>query len=343
MSASFITKEPTLEDYWRGIILLGRNSASYKFALAKSLLELKPQSGQLVKLGDLAPVFARNITEHLKVSDKQGSSKNSKLLNSCRSYNTGNITHNELVEEVERRGFVNVIDAFHVVGNDNIPKRFFIDERKTNDGIRITDEYSELLDGGQSINLPAEVESRWNLVETAWNQNISRSLLSVEHDPSTEYFFVNDSNRRKAVTSSRPALNGYQKGKCFYCFSDIYIDDANKDNLPDVDHFFPHALKKHGHEFKGVDGIWNLVLSCKSCNRGVGGKFDSIPTTRLLARLHRRNEYLISSHLPLRETLISHTGSSEQKRRQFLNDFHIGAYKTQLRTWEADEVGDATF
>ncbi|MEO1955274.1 MAG: HNH endonuclease, partial [Gammaproteobacteria bacterium] len=65
MSTSFITKEPTLEDYWRGIILLGRNSASYKFALAESLLELKPQSGQLVKLGDLAPVFARNITEHL--------------------------------------------------------------------------------------------------------------------------------------------------------------------------------------------------------------------------------------------------------------------------------------
>jgi len=341
MSESFITKEPALEDYWRGIILLGKNSASYKFALAKSLLELKPQSGQLIKLGDLAPVFARNITEHLKISDKQGSSKNSKLLNACRGYNAGNITHNELVEEVERRGFVNVIDAFHVVGGDNIPKRFFLDERKTNDGIRITDEYSELLEGGQSNNLPAEVESRWNLVETAWNQNISRGLLSIEHDSDTEYFFVNGSNRRKTVTSSRPALNGYQKGKCFYCFSDIHIDDVNNENLPDVDHFFPHTLKKQG--FNGIDGIWNLVLSCKGCNRGVGGKFDSIPTTRLLARLHRRNEYLISSHLPLRETLISHTGSNEQKRRQFLNDFHIRAYKTQLRTWEADEVDDATF
>ena len=52
----------TLEDYWRGIILRGKNSASYKFALAQSLLELKPQSGQLIQLGDIAPTFAKHLT-----------------------------------------------------------------------------------------------------------------------------------------------------------------------------------------------------------------------------------------------------------------------------------------
>lgn len=45
-SDSFISKEPNLEDYWRGIILFGRNVASYKFALAKSLLDIKAESGQ---------------------------------------------------------------------------------------------------------------------------------------------------------------------------------------------------------------------------------------------------------------------------------------------------------
>jgi hypothetical protein len=34
---------PWLEDFWRSIILLGRNVASYKFALGKSLLELADQ------------------------------------------------------------------------------------------------------------------------------------------------------------------------------------------------------------------------------------------------------------------------------------------------------------
>ena len=31
---NFVDVEPTLENYWRAIILFGRNTASYKFALA---------------------------------------------------------------------------------------------------------------------------------------------------------------------------------------------------------------------------------------------------------------------------------------------------------------------
>ena len=58
MMNSFIPKDPTIEDCWRGIILYGDNSASYKFALAESLIKLNPQAGQLVKMEDLAPVYA---------------------------------------------------------------------------------------------------------------------------------------------------------------------------------------------------------------------------------------------------------------------------------------------
>ena len=74
-------------------------------------------------------------------------------------------------------------------------------------------------------NLQAEVESRWNLVETAWELNVSRSLLTVNHDASQNQLYVFDrSNRRRNVTSSRGALNGYQKGKCFYCRCNINVD-----------------------------------------------------------------------------------------------------------------------
>lgn len=38
----FQEKYPALESYWRSVILVGRNVASYKFALAKSLLEIAP-------------------------------------------------------------------------------------------------------------------------------------------------------------------------------------------------------------------------------------------------------------------------------------------------------------
>ncbi|VAL46716.1 Uncharacterised protein [Enterobacter hormaechei] len=35
----FYQADPTLENYWRGVILFGRNVASYKFALASACMK----------------------------------------------------------------------------------------------------------------------------------------------------------------------------------------------------------------------------------------------------------------------------------------------------------------
>src|SRR5690554_8129054 len=95
--SDFYEIEPSLENYWRAVILFGRNVASYKFALAKSLLEMQPQSGQLIKMSDIAPVFSRHITEHLKIADKQGTSRSSNFLDACRKFNSDEINENELL------------------------------------------------------------------------------------------------------------------------------------------------------------------------------------------------------------------------------------------------------
>lgn len=338
---AFIAREPIVEDYWRGIILFGRNSASYKFALAKALLDLKPQSGQLVKLDELAPHFAKHVAEHLQLADKQGTSSSSPLLNSCRKFNAGELNEQQLHSETVRNGFKNVIDAFHVVNDGDIPARFFIDDRKQHNGITITDEFSILTESKQVNALYGEVEARWRLVETAWELGIGRGLVCIEHDiESNGLFSVDRAMRRKAVTSCRSALNGYQKGKCFYCFANIMEIENFGDT--DVDHFFPHSLKQAGFG-SVVDGVWNLVLACPECNRGANGKFAKIPTLRLLERLSTRNEFLILSHHPLRETLILQTGKTLQQRRQFLNDTYQRAWTSFIHRWEAIEVSPAAF
>ena len=125
MSQLFLGKKPGLEDYWRAIVLFGRNVASYKFALAKSLLELHPESGQLVTLEDLAKPFSRNMAEHLKRIDKQATSASSKFLDACRGFNSGEVSETQLIEQTVRLGFNNVIDAFHVVGGSPLVKPFF--------------------------------------------------------------------------------------------------------------------------------------------------------------------------------------------------------------------------
>ena len=60
---------------------------------------------------------------------------------------------------------------------EKFQKRFFIDERKENDGIRITENFFELNELQESENLPREVEARWRLVETAWDLNMPTNSI----------------------------------------------------------------------------------------------------------------------------------------------------------------------
>lgn len=342
MSNAFIGSDPAIDDYWRGIILYGRNVASYKFALAKALLHLRPESGQLVKFEELALPYAQAISEHLKVSDKQATSASSRFLDGCREYNRGALSESDLIAKTVQLGFDNVIDAFHVVGNATTDVLFFADERSASKGVRVTDELSRLYAGDQIDSLIAEVEARWRLVETSWQLGISRNHLQIEHDVPIGEFVVQTPERRISVTSTTSALNGYQKGACFYCFRSINVGEGKSD--ADVDHFFPFVLVDRASiPSRVINGVWNLVLACRECNRGVGGKFEKLPTEDYLYRLQTRNDFLIDSHHPLRETLIRQTGRDRTKRHQFLKSIYNTSLPFILQRWSTEQVACPRF
>ncbi|MCX5042441.1 hypothetical protein OG921_04535 [Aldersonia sp. NBC_00410] len=289
-------------------MLFGQNVASYKFALAGALLEVGADA-ELVTLDVLALPFATRVAEHLRTHDKQGTFQKSQFLDACRAFNSGELDTEGLRAKTARLGFQNVIDAFHIVDQSEVPQRFFIDERKTNKGVRITDHLRELLDDGHGPNLRDEAEARWRLVETAWELNLPRHLLTVEFEPETATLLV--PRRRTTITGARPALNGYQKGHCFYCFTAIEIASGAATTCQ-VDHLFPWSA---GPLVGGapVDGVWNLVLACARCNSW-HEKSDRPPHQRYVERLNIRNEYLISSYHPLRPTLMAQTGDSPSER-----------------------------
>lgn len=330
---------PTLDSKWRSIVLFGRNVASYKFALASSLLELSAGGRDFVPLDDLADPFSKAICEHLKFAPKQITSKSSGFLDACREFNEGKIDHATLLRQTVKDGFNNVIDAFHVVGPAEVGSRFFVDERKTRKGLLLTDDLFKLREMQQAISLSKEVDARWRLVETAWEMGIAPHLIEADSSQTDLYCISN--NRRKAVTSCRGALNGYQKGRCFYCFREIVI--GHEGNLaPDVDHFFPWMLERDRHA-SGLNGVWNLVLACQECNRGTSGKFSRVPSLGLVERLHARNNYLIESHHPLRETLISQCGSTMDERGSFLQAHYTKAVELLQHTWHPVPQADASF
>lgn len=333
---------PSLESYWRAVILFGANVASYKFALAKSLLELASQGKTSVTLRELAEPYSRYLREHVAKAPKQATSQSSRFIQACKEFNDGSISYDKLINTTVSLGFNNVIDAFHVVGKKEIPVSFYQKDYQGRDKrIILTDDVFKLLETPYPENFEKETEARWSLVETAWELGISRSLLNVKYDGVSRVFFIDPNFRRKDVTSARSALNGYQKGKCFYCFDDITVSDDSS-NTCDVDHFFPHTLQQYMPDIN-LDGVWNLVLACPDCNRGPLGKWALVPANKYLDRLHKRNEFLISSHHPLRETIMQQTGSTEAERHHFLRDVDQRAYAFLLQRWETREKAQATF
>ncbi len=336
-TGGFLDYQRSDEDYLRGIILFGVNVASYKFALGKSLLELAAQGHEAIPLEDLAVPFSRHICKHLQEAPKQGTSQTSEFLNACRDYNNGTITEAALVDITRRRGFVNVIDAFHTVGGEPVPTRFFLDQRKTKTkGIVLTPAiHAVYSDTGDDIT--EEIESRWRLVETAWDLGINTSLILFDSD--NEQLLSRD--RRKAVTSARPALNGYQRGRCFYCYRRVEIISGSAD-LADVDHVFPHVLQRRNF-MEGLDQVWNLVLACADCNRGHREKFDAVPHSTYINRLNTRNNYLIETHHPLADTLKNQTGKTPELRRVFLQAKLDQASQYQPSVWNTQPQGSPAF
>jgi hypothetical protein len=195
-------------------------------------------------------------------------------------------------------------------------------------------------DLAQFQNLPGEVEARWRLVETAWQLGLPKGLV-VGVGQDGDILTAPQLGRRAMVARSRDALNGYQKGRCFYCYSEVTVVAAHA-ALADVDHFFPRVLLQLGVRMP-LDGVWNLVLACRNCNRGADGNSSRLPEHRFLERLHTRNEFLISSHHPLRETLIAQTGDTVAARAKFLRGMYEGALDILIHRWGPKSENEAAF
>lgn len=333
MTTKFQINDPSIESQWRALILFGKNSATYKFAFAKALLELIEEQKTKVSISDLAIPFAESIVDHLRLNDKQGNSSSSKFLEGCRDFISGNISKDQLYILTEKFGFINVVDAFQNVNGGTIPDKFF--EKNYKQGkkeIIITDNLLKIKELYQYRNLEQEVEARWKLVETAWNLQINPNLLEVKYDEEKSMFFIkNDSMRRIDITSVRDSLNGYQKGKCFYSFQDISIN-KNDINVCNVDHFLPHVNKPF-HEKQGanINGVWNLVLADSTTN---STKWAKVPEIRFLERLFNRNEFYIESKHPLAETIINQTGKTKDLRRKFLETHYNLALSCSIQKWK---------
>jgi hypothetical protein len=345
MTKKFYENDLSLDTLWRSIVLIGKNTKSYKFALGKSIIQLASEGKQNLSMKDLAPYFARNTIEHVKSGNKQGTGEGNSgpFLEACEKFINNEITEDNLFSITEKTAFGNVIERFHTVNQGETPKSFYDwSSFKKDKNIVIKDEVFNLLQSAHGSSLVHEIEARWKLVENAWQLSLDPKLLDVQFDDVTKLFFINKNEmgktRRIDVTHSRDALNGYQKGHCFFCFDSISVNTGDS-NICHVDHFFAHTLFDRLTTKVNFNGVWNLVLACSDCNSTKSAK---LPRTKYLDRLHTRNEFYISSHLPLRESILK-TGDSELQRRQFLQSRYNEAEKELVTKFEVELKKDPRF
>jgi 5-methylcytosine-specific restriction endonuclease McrA len=138
----------------------------------------------------------------------------------------------------------------------------------------------------------------------SWGLGLGTRLVSFEVTPDQDAvdLYAPPRLRRGPITGVRDALSGYQDGRCAYC--DTQFTDIGTSRVA-VDHVLPFVLMSRGWQDGDLHQVWNFVLACYECN---SSKRDRPPAATWMPWLVKRREYLIASHHPLRETLISQLG-----------------------------------
>jgi 5-methylcytosine-specific restriction endonuclease McrA len=279
----------------RTIVLFGKNVSTYKFALASTLLNLRPKNQ--ITYEDLRDDFIGALLSHYQKNPHQYQSGENSLTRAFDKYKLdGNWS--ELVKIAEKNIYNNVFDAFHNVGGGQIKKEHILFENLPHEKkLVLTDNINEILEQHNLIDLlKNENESRWMIVEEAWKNNISPNFL-VYNRATAEFESVSPTERTN-LRSAVSILLPYQHGCCFYCKRKVNIySNSDDSDFPDVDHFIAHSYFKRP-ELSNInpDAIWNLVIACKECNRGSRGKFTSIPQISYQKEIINRNVLFTEEH-----------------------------------------------
>jgi 5-methylcytosine-specific restriction endonuclease McrA len=294
----------------RTLLLFGKNSATYKFALFHALMNQKAKSviNKKELVSDYLEVF---IQHYQKVPSQFQGGNRPEILKFVDEYLRGNKTDNdwsELCFMASKLMFNHVFDAFQNVAGGTLPEEYkLFDYVKSEGNLYLTDGLGLVLENQNAVSsLLNENKSRWLIVATAWLNNVSPNIISYNRENNDLIIENKNSDKRINIRSAVAPLMSYQHGKCFYCNKPLDPSGhAHDHNFPDVDHFYPHthlitANKKNSISLLdpriNKDGIWNLVLACQECNRGVGGKSDAIPNKSYVEKLVNRNLLFTEEH-----------------------------------------------
>lgn len=296
----------TNEELFKGIILYGLNTATYKMGLAECLIDFAQDGKTRIPWSELSLSFLQKYRERIKLTGRpqQGQlSKRTVMERIVTELEANRMDLDQAIEHVGGRGLDNVIPRFQRIGSDEsiVARRFYdFDFGKE---LVLTDSLLSICQ--TDINtISEEISSRWSLLEGAFS--ISQSNFQLSNDIRETY--LSKGYERTALTNNIPFLQGYQGNLCFYCGEAI-------DGSVHVDHVLPR-------QFIQSDDIWNLVLSHSTCNLQ---KSDRLVGPHFIQKLITRNENIMGSSHPWKFKIEAKLGRTKHKRASTLRSHYENA------------------
>jgi hypothetical protein len=105
----FKLENPSSDIQWRNLILFGKNSATYKFSSATTLLKLVDQGKTVVRRGDLSKPYSEYMIDRVKID--LGQDNNGKFIKAFKQFNLKTIGESEILPLTKSQGFKNVVNA----------------------------------------------------------------------------------------------------------------------------------------------------------------------------------------------------------------------------------------
>ncbi|MBN9653271.1 HNH endonuclease [Halobacillus sp. GSS1] len=141
------------------------------------------------------------------------------------------------------------------------------------------------------------------------NYHMAKMIEQLNEVPHINYLLdkVESIAQRSTLKPFERVLMQYFERKCFYCKKSL-----DKENVQThVDHFIPWSFVQSDH-------LWNLVLSCSTCNTS---KNDKLPVREFLGEVVDRNEKLLNyEELVIRDQDLS---NYEEKKMVHLYEYSI--------------------
>ena len=281
-------------DRWKALVLYGLNTATYKMALARTLLKLGASQRSKVQWGELAKGFFDEYESRLSSNGGMPQSglvgRRTKMERIVAKYQSGSVSRADAIGLVGNEAFSDVIPRFHNLGKyQELQGTFY--EVEYGKHLILKDELFDVVSNFESLD--SEIEARWSLLEGAFA--IQAGDYKLAND--LRDIYIANGYSRCDITRNTPFLQGYQGNRCFYCAEPI-------STAVHVDHVLPRQVIQH-------DEIWNLVLAHEFCNLQ---KEDRLVGEHYIKKLIARNENIMGSNHPWKKKIATALGATPAQR-----------------------------